>query len=57
MEITYRVALSLMEREQITLARKALDSLPVGPARRSDDYQTAQNARGTHNKDEPEARY
>jgi hypothetical protein len=30
MEITYRVALSLMEREQITLARKALDSLPVG---------------------------
>jgi hypothetical protein len=30
MEITYRVALSLMEREQITLARKALDSLPMG---------------------------
>jgi hypothetical protein len=29
-EITYRVALSLMEREQITLARKALDALPVG---------------------------
>jgi hypothetical protein len=29
-EITYRVALSLMEREQVTLARKALDSLPVG---------------------------
>jgi hypothetical protein len=30
MEITYRVALSLMEREQITLARKVLDALPVG---------------------------
>jgi Family of unknown function (DUF5678) len=30
MEITYRVALSLMEREQVSLARKALDSLPVG---------------------------
>jgi len=30
MEITYRVALSLMESEQITLARRALDSLPVG---------------------------
>jgi hypothetical protein len=30
MEITFRVVLSLMEREQITLARKALDSLPVG---------------------------
>ena len=30
MEITFRVALSLMEREQITLARKALDALPVG---------------------------
>src|SRR5262249_52026963 len=29
MEITYRVALSLMESEQITLARKTLDSLPV----------------------------
>jgi hypothetical protein len=29
-EITYRVALSLMEREQITLARKTLDALPVG---------------------------
>jgi hypothetical protein len=29
-EITYRVALSLMEREQITLARKVLDALPVG---------------------------
>jgi hypothetical protein len=30
MEITYRVALSLMESEQITLARKALAALPVG---------------------------
>ena len=30
MEITFRVVLSLMEREQITLARKALDALPVG---------------------------
>jgi len=29
-EIAYRVALSLMEREQIPLARKALDALPVG---------------------------
>jgi hypothetical protein len=29
-EITYRVALSLMESEQITLARKALAALPVG---------------------------
>lgn len=28
-EIAYRVALSLVEREQITLARKALDALPV----------------------------
>lgn len=30
LEITYRVVLSLMEREQITLARKTLDALPVG---------------------------
>ena len=30
MEITYRVVLSLMESEQVTLARKALDALPVG---------------------------
>jgi|SRR5215467_6893821 len=30
MEITYRVAVSLMESEQITLARKALTALPVG---------------------------
>jgi hypothetical protein len=30
MEITYRVVLSLMESEQITLARKALVALPVG---------------------------
>src|SRR5262249_820787 len=29
-EIIYRVALSLMESEQITLARKALTALPVG---------------------------
>jgi hypothetical protein len=29
-EIPYRVALSLMESEQITLARKALAALPVG---------------------------
>jgi hypothetical protein len=29
-EITYRVALSLMDHEQIILARKALDALPVG---------------------------
>jgi hypothetical protein len=29
-EIAYRVALSLMESEQITLARKALAALPVG---------------------------
>jgi hypothetical protein len=29
-EIIYRVALSLMESEQITLARKALAALPVG---------------------------
>jgi len=29
-EITYRVALSLMENEQITLARKALAAVPVG---------------------------
>jgi hypothetical protein len=29
-EIAYRVALSLMEREQIPLARKVLDALPVG---------------------------
>lgn len=29
-EITYRVVLSLMEREQIPLARRALDALPVG---------------------------
>ena len=30
MEITYRVALSLMESEQVSLARKALAALPVG---------------------------
>jgi len=30
MEITYRVALSLMENEQVTLARKALAAVPVG---------------------------
>jgi hypothetical protein len=30
LETTYRVVLSLMEREQITLARKALDALPLG---------------------------
>jgi hypothetical protein len=29
-EITYRVALSLMESEQVSLARKALAALPVG---------------------------
>ena len=29
-EMTYRVALSLMENEQITLARKALAAVPVG---------------------------
>jgi len=28
--IVYRVVISLMEREQITLARKTLDALPVG---------------------------
>jgi hypothetical protein len=30
LEVTRRVVLSLMEREQITSARKALDALPVG---------------------------
>lgn len=30
LETTYRVVLSLMEREQISLARKTLDALPLG---------------------------
>ena len=56
-EIAYRVALSLMEREQITLARKALDCFSCRAGMRSDRHQTAQYAGGTRNKNEPEARY